>query len=322
MGKIESRYLLTPQPGVNIGAHSRKWVPYLILIRPKEWIKNLFIFIPIFFAGKFADLKELLILTEGFFAFCLVASAIYIINDIKDLESDRRHPEKSKRPIAAGLISSKKAYFLFGILVFAGCVLAYAIKLKFLFILVIYFTLNIAYSYGWKNIAILDIFLISIGFVLRIKAGGVIAVIGISHWLMVMVFLLALFMAIAKRRDDILIHLSSGREIRKAIRGYNLEFLNVSLALLAAVIIVAYLMYTISPEVIIRLGTYKLYYTTIFVIAGLMRYLQLTYVENNSGSPTKILLKDRFLQITILLWLMSFYFLIYFPDIHIFNRIG
>jgi hypothetical protein len=134
-----------------------------------------------------------------------------------------------------------------------------------------------------------------------------------------MVFLLALFMAIAKRRDDILIKNQTNIDVRKSIKGYNIDFLSVSLGLISAVILVAYLMYTISPEVNQHFGTYRMYYTTLFVLGGLMRYLQLTFVENKSGSPTKLLYKDRFIQITILLWLVSFYFLIYFKDRHLFS---
>lgn len=294
----------------------------LILLRPKHWVKNLFLFVPLFFSGHLFQRENLSGLLLGFISFCIIASSIYVINDLRDIESDQKHPEKCKRPLASGAISKNQAIILFIICMLAGFLLAFFIQPKFLFILSIYFFLNLGYSFGLKNISILDILIVSAGFVLRIKAGGAIAFIAISHWLMIMVFLLALFMAIAKRRDDILLKLSSGRDMRKAIKGYNLDFLNTCLALVSAVIIVAYLMYTVSPEVIQRLGTYKLYYTSLFVIAGLMRYLQLTYVEKDSGSPTKLLYKDRFLQITILLWLISFYFLIYFPEINLFDHVG
>jgi len=160
---------------------------------------------------------------------------------------------------------------------------------------------------------------VAMGFVLRIKAGGVIAMIGISQWLMIMVFLLAMFMAIAKRRDDVLIKLDSGLDMRKAIKGYNLEFLNVMLSLFTGIIIIAYLMYTISPEVMERWNTYRLYYTSLFVIVGLMRYLQITFIENNTGSPTDLLYKDKFLQVTLVLWIISFYLIIYLPDVSIFK---
>lgn len=292
---------------------------YLTLLRPKDWAKNLFLFIPLFFSGELFDWKVYPLLLLGFVSFCLIASSIYIINDYRDIEDDRKHPVKSKRPLASGAVSKTTTIVICILLLLAGFGIAYLIREKFLFILCVYFFLNLAYSFGLKNIPILDIVILAIGFVLRIKGGAVILSIGVSEWLNIMVFLLALFMAIGKRRDDVLIKLSLGTDMRKAIKGYNLEFLNVVLALVCAVIVVAYFMYTMSPEVIERMGTYRLYYTCLFVLAGIMRYLQIIFVQSSSGSPTKILYKDRFIQITLFLWIISFYLIIYMKDITIFK---
>lgn len=292
---------------------------YLKLLRPKDWAKNLFLFIPIFFSGELFHWHIYPKLVLGFIAFCCAASSIYIINDYRDIEDDKKHPVKSKRPLASGEVSKTLAIVICILLIVCGFVIAYFIREKFLFVLSIYFIINLAYSFGLKNIAILDIIILAIGFVLRIKGGAVIAVIGISEWLNIMVFLLALFMAIGKRRDDVLLKLSSGTDMRKAIKGYNLELLNVVLALICAVIVVAYFMYTMSPEVLQRLGTYRLYYTCLFVLAGILRYLQIIFVQASSGSPTKILYKDRFIQIILLLWITSFYLIIYMKDITIFK---
>ncbi len=294
-------------------------LPYIKLMRPHHWIKNLFLFLPLFFGGEIFNIEKLLNTGIGFLAFSLMASCIYILNDYKDIESDKIHPEKCKRPLASGVIS-KQAGIVMCILCFiAGVGISLLLMPKFIFVLFIYFFINLGYSLGLKNISILDIILLSVGFVLRVKAGGVITSIAVSQWLMIMFFLLAFFMAAAKRRDDLLIKLQSGQDMRKSIKGYNLEFMNVVMSLLAAIIIVAYLIYTISPEVMERWKTYRLYYTALFVIAGLLRYLQITFVENNTGSPTKLLYKDRFLQITLLLWVLSFYVIIYTPDISIFK---
>jgi 4-hydroxybenzoate polyprenyltransferase len=252
-------------------------------------------------------------LVLSFFAFSLTASSIYIINDYKDVEADRLHPVKRKRPLASGAVSPAAALVFFVVCLVIGLGLAWYVKPKFLFVVGIYFILNLLYSLGLKNISILDIMILSIGFVLRIKAGGIVSNTAVSSWLIVMVFLLALFMAVAKRRDDVIIKQTSGTEMRKASSGYNMDFMNVMLALLSAVIIVCYLMYTLDPTTMLRFHTYRLYYTTLFVIAGLLRYLQITYVENNTGSPTKILYKDRFIQLTIALWILSFYVIIYLP---------
>jgi 4-hydroxybenzoate polyprenyltransferase len=294
-------------------------VTYFRLLRPKDWAKNLFLFLPSFFAGRFYDVSGLEKVGLGFLAYCMIASCIYIVNDYLDIEDDRNHPVKKNRPLASGAVTVTFALCLALVLALAGFSIAWFIRDKFAFILAIYFIINICYSAGLKNIPILDIFILASGFVLRIKAGSVITRIPLSEWIMIMVFLLSIFMAIGKRRDDVLIKVRSGTDMRKSIKGYNLELLDVLLSLVAAVIIVSYLMYTLSPEVKLRLGTYRLYYTCVFVMAGIMRYLQIIYVQADSGSPTRILYKDRFIQVTLLLWIASFVFLLYFKNITVFK---
>jgi decaprenyl-phosphate phosphoribosyltransferase len=289
-------------------------VEYIRLLRPKDWAKNLFLFIPLFFAKEIFNLQKIIPVCYGFIAFCCIASSIYIINDYRDREDDRKHPVKKNRPLASGAVRPATALVICSLLLVAGFSLAWFIRDKFLFVLAIYFLINLAYSLGLKAIPILDIILLSIGFVLRIKAGSVITYVALSEWIVIMVFLLALFMAIGKRRDDVLLKIGSGTDMRKSIKGYNLEFLNVLLSLVCAVIIVAYFMYTMSDEVKTRLGTYRLYYTCLFVIAGIMRYLQIVFVLADSGSPTKILYRDRFIQITLLLWVASYISILYMGD--------
>ncbi|MBS1605461.1 MAG: decaprenyl-phosphate phosphoribosyltransferase [Bacteroidetes bacterium] len=292
---------------------------YLKLLRPKDWAKNLFLFIPLFFAGRILDPAKLTAVFLAFIAFSCTASSIYILNDYRDREDDRKHPTKCKRPLAAGTVSPTAAIVIMIALFIIGFVIAWLIRDKFLFVLAIYFLINLAYSLGLKSVAILDIFILAIGFVLRIKAGAVVTYVPLSEWIVIMVFLLAVFMAIGKRRDDVLLKISSGADMRKSIKGYNLELLNVLLAIVCAVIPVAYLMYTMSEETTRKMGTSRLYYTCVFVLAGLMRYLQIIYVTADSGSPTKILYKDRFIQITLLLWVASFIVLLYIKDIQVFK---
>lgn len=292
---------------------------YIKLIRPKDWAKNLFMFVPVFFAGLIFNPETLIRVFYGFICFSFVASSIYIINDYRDIEDDKIHPVKKNRPLASGAVSKTTAIIICLLLLAAGLTAAWFIRDKFLFVLGIYFILNLAYSFGLKNIPVLDIMIIAIGFVLRVKAGAVIARIGLSEWLTIMVFLLALFMAMAKRRDDVLIKLASGTDMRKAVKGYNLEFINIALSLICAVIIVSYFMYTMSAEITTRLQTNRLYYTCLFVLAGVFRYLQLVFVQQDSQSPTKILYKDRFIQLSILLWVISFYIILYMKDLTIFK---
>jgi 4-hydroxybenzoate polyprenyltransferase len=295
---------------------------YIKLLRVKDWIKNLFLFLPSFFGGVIFDFFKIELLVAGFFAFSFIASCIYVINDYRDIEDDRKHPEKSKRPFPSGKIKKAAAIPICILLLICGFILGYVAdySLKFLFILSIYFSVNFAYSFGLKNIAILDILLLSSGFVLRVKGGAAITDISTSHWLIIMTFLLALFMAVAKRRDDMLLKASTGMEMRKSMNGYSLDFLNIMIGLLGAIIIVDYIMYTVDAATLQRLGTERLYYTSLFVIAGIMRYLQITFVDQKSGSPTKILLKDRFIQITVILWVLSFYFMIYIKEMSFFRK--
>ncbi len=292
---------------------------YIKLLRPKDWAKNIFLFIPLFFAGEITDTGKVLEVLLGFIAFSAAASSIYILNDYRDIEDDRKHPVKKFRPLASGAVSKSIALIIaIGLIIFAFG-LAWYIRDKFLFVLAIYYVINLGYSFGLKNVSILDIILLAAGFVLRVKAGSVIAQVPLSEWIIIMVFLLALFMAIGKRRDDVILKLSSGQDMRKSIKGYNLDFLNTLMALICAVIIVAYFMYTMSEEVMVRYQTHRLYYTCLFVVAGIMRYLQIIFVIADSGSPTKILYKDRFIQVVLLLWAASFFAIIYMKDYTLFK---
>jgi len=296
-------------------------LPFIKLLRPKDWAKNLFLFLPVFFGGELFDIPRLKHLFAAFLAFCFVASTVYIINDYRDIEDDKKHPKKKLRPLASGAVKPNTAIVIAILLLVAGFTLAYFAdtRLRFISILGFYFLLNMGYSFGLKNIAILDILIVAIGFSLRVKAGGVVTDIDVSIWLNIMILLLALFMAIAKRRDDIILKMETGADMRKAIKGYNVDFLNTILAMFSAIIIMTYIMYCVSPRTIERLGTYHLYYTSIFVIAGLMRYLQITLVLNKAGSPTEILYKDRFIQVTLVLWIAGFYALLYLKNHSIFS---
>lgn len=284
---------------------------FIKLIRVHHWVKNGFLFIPVFFAGELFDLHNIILLLGGFLSFSLTASAIYILNDYRDIESDKQHPTKSKRPLASGAISPKIALTMMVIFFLIGLGLAYYINTTFFFLVLIYFLLNLGYSMGLKNISIIDILILSSGFLLRTVAGGFIVVVPISQWLIIMIFLLALFMAFAKRRDDILIYMDSGKLMRKSIQEYNLDFVNSCITMISGVIIVAYLMYTISADVAERFKNDHIYFTAVFVVAGIMRYMQITFVKKESGSPTKILYRDRFIQLTLLGWILSFFAIIY-----------
>ncbi len=281
------------------------------LMRPHQYIKNLFIFLPLFFALKITDTALLTNAFIAFIAFSLTASAIYTLNDYHDIEEDRQHPKKKNRPLASGAISKSQAIIIMAMLATAGFVLMATLSLKAVGILAAYVVMNIAYSFSLKHVAILDVTIIAIGFVLRLFIGSAVTDIPLSMWIVIMTFLLALFMALAKRRDDVLIYLDTGKKMRKVIDGYNLQFLDTAMAIMASVVIVAYTIYTTSAEVVARVHSEYLYLTALFVILGIMRYLQVAFVLKDSGSPTKIVLKDRFMQLTLIGWVLTFAWILY-----------
>ncbi len=284
---------------------------YIKLLRISHWSKNLFLFLPLFFSGQFIEHADsIAYLAIGFLCFSITASVVYIINDIKDVEEDRLHPEKMHRPFAAGTVQITTGIILAIILLAISMVTAYLLKPQFLLILGIYFLMNLAYSLKLKHVPLLDISIIAIGFVLRVVAGGIIPDIFVSHWILIMTFLLALFLGFAKRRDDVKIFMESGKKMRKSIDGYNLEFINAGMVLMGGVTIVSYIMYTLSDDVVKRLGK-DLYLTSLFVILGVLRYLQITFVQEKSGNPTKVLLKDIFIQLILVGFIVCFAVLLY-----------
>ena len=283
----------------------------ITIIRPHQYIKNIFVLLPLFFAGQITNTGQLLNGLVACVAFSLSASAIYIFNDYKDIKDDRKHPQKKNRPLASGLVDKKVALSLMIILLITGFFLMATVSVNSLIVLCAYVFLNIVYSLKLKKIALLDVTIIAIGFVLRLFAGSFAYDVSLKFWIVIMTFLLALFLALAKRRDDVLILNKSGRKMRKSVAGYNLALIDGSMLVMSAVIIVAYIQYTTSQEIIEKFQNENLYLTGLFVIFGVMRYLQITLVEKNSGSPTEIILKDKILQINLLLWVSSFIWLIY-----------
>ena len=283
----------------------------IALIRPHQYVKNLFIFMPIFFVGQIGNVDLLLNALIAFIAFSLSASAVYVLNDYRDIEDDRLHPTKQNRPLASGAISSQTALVLMVLLAVVGLGLMISLSRDAALILSAYVLMNIAYSFKLKHVAIIDVVIISIGFVLRLFIGSLVTGIPLSSWIVIMTFLLALFLALAKRRDDVLIFQQTGQKMRQVIDGYNLQLIDTAMTIMSAVVIVAYILYTKSAESVARIGNENLYLTGLFVILGIMRYLQITFVEENSGSPTRIVLNDRFMQLTIIAWLATFGWMIY-----------
>ena len=282
----------------------------LALMRPEHWVKNLFLFVPAFFAARLAEPVVLGRTVLAFAAFSLTASAVYVLNDLADAAHDRQHPLKRRRPVASGTLSRRAAALLMSALLLGGSALAWALGREVLLVCWLYFALNIFYSFWLKHIAIVDIALIALGFLLRVSAGGAAAGVAVSQWLIVLTFLLALILALAKRRGEFVLETGGGTS-RRSLEGYNLPFLDASMVVCSTVAIVAYLMYCFSPEVTERIGSHHIYWTAFFAIVGILRYLQLTLVFNRTESPTWVLLHDVFLQTVLLGWLGCFVWLLY-----------
>ena len=284
----------------------------LKILRPHQWVKNTFIFIPLFFGGSLFDMADWTSSLVAFVAFSFAASAIYSNNDIVDVEADKKHPKKCKRPIAAGLVSKRQASLLAIILAIAALALPFLLNNWMLSVVIaLYLAMNLCYCIRLKHYAIIDVCLVALGFVMRIVAGGVATDIVLSRWIVMMTFLLTLFLSFAKRRDDVLIMNETGMAPRKNTSRYNLTFINQAITITGGVMLVCYIMYTVSPEVIERFNSPNLYMTSFFVILGLLRYIQLTVVDERSGEPTRLVLSDRLIQLIIAGWIISFAIIIY-----------
>lgn len=288
----------------------------LKLIRPHQWLKNVFVLIPMFFGGSLLDPEDIRASLLTFLAYSFVASSVYCFNDINDVEADRRHPVKCKRPLASGAVSMGTAWMLMALMFVLAALMTALLGdrghiLKVGGVLLFYYILNICYCAKLKQYAIVDVCIVAFGFVLRVLAGGFATDITLSKWLVLMTFLLTLFLSFAKRRDDVLRMNETGEPPRKNTIRYNLTFINQAITITASVTLVCYIMYTVSPEVVARLGSDLLYLTSVFVLLGLLRYMQITVVDKKSGDPTKIMLRDRFTQLVVALWALTFLILIY-----------
>lgn len=284
---------------------------FIKLARPHQYTKNLFVFIPAFFAFQLTNPALLLNALMAFVAFSLLASAVYVFNDWVDRFEDAQHPEKCHRPIASGRIKAPQAFGFLALLLLGGGFAAYLVSVEVFALVSAYLVLNLAYTLKLKHIAIIDIVIIATGFVIRLFVGAAATQVELSHWIIVMTFLLALFLSLAKRRDDVLIYLKTDQKMRKVIDGYNLKFLDSTMMMTASITIVAYILWSISPEVAQRLNTDNLYLSAVFVVLGIMRYMQIALVEEKSGNPSKVLLRDRFIQLTLVGWVGVFIWVLY-----------
>jgi len=275
-------------------------------------VKNLFVFAPILFAGKLMDLPMLLTNILAFASFCCVSSSVYVLNDIIDVESDRVHKKKRYRPIAAGYVSIKQAKILFVFLIVLTAVLSSMLPVLFLITISAYLVNNLLYSFKIKNVVLLDVFSISIGFILRVIAGAVAIDVSVSSWMIITTIFISLFLGISKRRAEL-----SGpnqdnlEKQRKVLSDYDVIFVDQLNTIAATGTIISYALYTVSEKAVNAFHSDKLIYTTPFVLYGIFRYLYLLHQKNLGESPTQIVTKDVPIIINSLLWLITCAVIIY-----------
>jgi len=280
-------------------------------LRLKQWIKNLIIFAPLIFSENVFDRILLLKSVFAFVLFCLVSGAAYILNDIKDLEEDRLHPLKSKRPLASGRLKKSLALFTFFFLVILSLMGAFLINIFFCIALGVYLVLQVSYSFWLKHVVILDVFLIATGFLIRVIAGGLVIEVQLSPWLFICTILLALFLALSKRRHELILLNESAGIHRPILKEYNPHLLDQMIAVVTASTVISYCLYTISSETIEKFGTRNLIFTVPFVLYGIFRYLYLVHQKNEGGSPELLIITDKPLLIDVFLWIATAILIIY-----------
>jgi len=277
-----------------------------IALRPAQWIKNTVVFAGVIFALEYRDLNKLLLAGGAFICFCLISSAVYLLNDVLDRSRDRHHPVKKDRPIAAGRIAVTTAIIVAAILAAASIAVSLVLfDFSFLWALLGYVALNIAYSVALKHVVILDVMSIAGGFVLRAAGGALAVVVPISSWLLICTTLLALFLGFGKRRHELLTLGEQATGHRGILTEYSQYFLDQMIGVVTASTLVAYCFYTLSSEVQQHLGTDKLVLTVPFVLYGIFRYLYLIHQRQVGGNPTRVLLTDWPLLFNVLLWLAA-----------------
>jgi len=292
-------------------AHRSSLGPFLRLLRPAQWLKNLFVFAPLVFARELFVLEADLIALRAFIAFCFTASSIYIINDIADVEADRAHPEKRFRPIASGEVSPRQGLSLLSVLIILTTLIVASMDPRFITVLAAYFLFNLAYSFGLKNVLLLDVFIVAAGFMFRIVGGAYAINVQVSSWLVLCSLFISLLLGFAKRRGELAVAPPEGGAGRRVLRLYSTSFIDQLLTIAAAGTVISYALYTVAPRTIETFKTEKLIYTTVFVLYGVFRYIYLTQTTSKVENPTGAVTSDGPIILTGLLWILSCVVLIY-----------
>ena len=288
-------------------------VALFVSLRPAQWTKNFILFAGLIFGGKLLDPASVLVAGLAFVVFCALSGVVYLVNDVHDADADRLHPSKSRRPVAAGDVSPRTA--ILTAIILTGVALAVAFWLDPLFFAVsfTYVALLTGYSVSLKHHAVIDVLTIAAGFVLRAVAGAVVIHVAISHWLLVLTLLGSLFLALSKRRAELVTLADGGAGHRRSLADYSPQLLDQLISIVAASTLLAYAFYTISPETVAKFGTDRLLFTLPFLLYGIFRYLFLIHQRDGGADPSETLLQDRPILACVALWAVAVAVLIYGP---------
>jgi 4-hydroxybenzoate polyprenyltransferase len=289
------------------------WLNLLRSLRPSQWTKNLIVFAALIFGQRLLDSTAVLTSLAAFAIFCALSGVVYLINDVADRHADRLHPTKRYRPIASGAVPVPLAVGTAAVLSFGSLTAAYLLRTEFGLIATAYVLLLALYSGPLKHVVIVDVLTIAVGFVLRAAAGALAIDVEIGHWLLIVTVLLALFLALSKRRHELVLLADAARSHRRILQEYSPYLLDQMISVVTASTLVAYAFYTVSPEVIEKFGTDKLGLTLPFPLYGIFRYLYLVHQKEGGGSPSDMLLNDRPLLACVALWGLAVVLIIYGP---------
>ncbi len=280
-------------------------------MRPRQWTKNGLVFAALIFSRNLFNLLDVLRSVAAFLAFCLLSGAVYIINDLVDRKNDQSHPQKKLRPIASGRLKVSAAVVSAVVAVVLALAVGFWLDVRFGIVIVAYFAMQLAYSFRLKRIVVLDVMIVAAGFAFRAVAGTFVVHVQISPWLFVCTILLALFLAIAKRRHELMFLEGGGISHRSVLGKYSETLLDQMIAVATSSTVVAYCLYTLAPETVEKFGTHNLILTVPFVLYGVFRYLYLVYRRDLGGAPERVLLTDVPLIIDILLYMGSVVAILY-----------
>lgn len=287
------------------------FIALLESMRPRQWTKNLFVFPAIVFAQRLWDKGAVDVTLAAFIIFCFLSSSVYLVNDIADADKDRLHPTKRNRPIASGRLPAGVALASSLLLAAFSIALAFAINDRFVLCASLYLGLNLVYSFSLKHVVILDVIMVAAFFVLRAVAGAAAINVDISHWLLICTFLLALFIAMSKRRHELVLLENNASAHRASLTEYSPYLLDQMISVVTASTVMGYTLYTVDQDTVAKFGTDHLVYTVPFVVFGIFRYLYLIHQKGEGGDPDRIIVSDRPFLINLLLWAAVVVFAVY-----------